>query len=34
LPEYLAGVRRIMHLHSHLNGNPRSLRDLLPSRYK
>jgi predicted nuclease of restriction endonuclease-like (RecB) superfamily len=34
LPEHLTGVRRIMHLHGHLNGNPRSLRDLRPSRHK
>src|ERR1035441_7570328 len=34
LPEHLTGMRRIMHLHGHLNGSPRSPRDLRPSRYK
>ena len=34
LPEHLTGVRRIMHLHGHLNGNLRNLRDLCPSRRK
>ena len=34
LPEYLTWMRGIMHLHSHLNGSPRSLRDLRSSRQK
>ena len=34
LPEHFAGVRRIVHLHSHLNGSPRSLRDLRPFLHK
>src|ERR1035437_224368 len=34
LPEHLTGMRRIMHLHGHLNGSPRSLRDLRPSLYR
>src|ERR1035437_1202534 len=34
LPEHLTGMRRIMHLHGHLNGSPRSLRDLRPSQHK